>query len=62
MGKVSVKRRQFVIKKKRRIKSKIQILKGEYLNTKDKSKKKKILEKIQNLAPSYPKKNILDGK
>lgn len=59
MSKISVKRRQFEIKRKRKRKQKIQKLKEKYLNTKSKEEGKKILEKIQRIAPHRPIEEIL---
>jgi len=59
MGKVSVKRRQFEIRAKRKRKQKIKKLKDRYLEAKSKSEKEKILEKIKKIAPHYPDKEIL---
>ena len=54
MGKISVKRRQFEIGKKKKKKQKIQKLTKDYLATKTKDKKERILEKIKKISPFYP--------
>lgn len=59
MGKVSIKRRQFIIRAKRKRKQKIRKLKDKYLEAKSKSEKEKILEKIKKIAPHYPDQEIL---
>lgn len=59
MSKVSVKRRQFQIRAKRKRKQKIKNLKEKYFETKSSQDKKKILEKIKKIAPHYPDEQIL---
>jgi len=60
MSKVSVKRRQFQIRAKRKRKQKIKNLKEKYLEVKSKQDKKEILEeKIRKIAPQYPVEQIL---
>jgi 2-oxo-4-hydroxy-4-carboxy--5-ureidoimidazoline (OHCU) decarboxylase len=59
MSKVSVKRRKFQIKLKRKRKQKIKNLKERYLEEKSSQEKKKILEKIKKIAPHYPDEQIL---
>ncbi len=53
MSKISVKRRQFTIKQKRKRKAKIKGLKERYLKAKTEKEKKKISDKIQKIAPHY---------
>ena len=59
MSKVSVKRRKFQIKAKRKRKQKIKNLKERYLKVESSQEKKKILEKIKKIAPHYPDEQIL---
>lgn len=59
MSKVSVKRRQFLIKIKRKRKKKIKRLKEKYGISKTKGEKEKIIEKIQKISPHYPAREIL---
>ena len=59
MSKISVKRRKFQIKAKRKRKQKIKNLKEKYLKEKSSQEKKKILEKIKKIAPHYPAEQIL---
>jgi len=59
MSKVSVKRRKFQIKAKRKRKQKIKSLKEKYSELKSSQDKKKILEKIKKIAPHYPAEQIL---
>lgn len=59
MGKISPKRRQFEIKRKRERRKKIKKLKAKYLAAKTKEEKEKILEKILKIAPHYPIEEIL---
>lgn len=59
MGKISVKRRQFKIKAKRKRKKKIEELRKKYLKAKNKGEKEKILEKIEKIAPHYPIEEVL---
>ena len=58
MSKVSVKRRSFKIRAKRKRKKKVKILKERYLVAKSKEERNKIIEKIQKIAPYYPIKEI----
>ncbi len=58
MSKISVKRRQFEIKQRRKRKKKIKKLKEKYFNVKSEEEKKRIIEKIQRIAPHYPVKEI----
>ena len=58
MSKISVKRRQFQIKKNLKRKKKVNILKEKYLEAKNEEEKKKVLEKIQRISPHYPIENI----
>ncbi|MCP6719513.1 MAG: hypothetical protein KJI71_04795 [Patescibacteria group bacterium] len=59
MSKISVKRRRFEIKKKRKRKEKIKKLREKYSDTKNKREKKEVLDKIQKIAPHYPIEEIL---
>jgi len=59
MSKISPKRRRFEIKKKQKRRKKIRKLKQKYLLAKTKEEKEKILEKIKNISPHYPLKEIL---
>lgn len=59
MSKISVKRRQFEIKKKKKKRMKIQKLKQKYSAAQTKSEKEKILEKIKKISPFYPTKRII---
>lgn len=59
MGKISPKRRQFVIKSRRKRKVKIQKLKEKYFQAKKKKEKEDILEKIKRIAPHYPAEELL---
>ncbi len=59
MGKISPKRRQFEIKKKRNRRKKIKKLKAKYLSATTKEEKEKIIEKILKIAPHYPIEEIL---
>ncbi len=51
MGKVSDKRRKFIIKLKQKRRKKIKKLKEKYLTTKTKEEKEKTLEKLRKIAP-----------
>ena len=62
MGRISKKRRSFVIKSKRKKKQKIKKLKEKYLSSKSKEEKNKIIDKIQRVSPHYSMKEILKGK
>lgn len=53
MSKISVKRRQFTIRQKRKRKAKIKKLKERYLKAKTEKEKQKILDKIQKIAPHH---------
>lgn len=59
MSKISIKRRQFQIRAKRKRKAKIKKLTEKYLSAKNKEERDKILEKIQKIAPHYPIEKIL---
>ena len=64
MSKISVKRRQFEIKKKKKRKKKVGKLRSKYLEVKSSAEKKKILDKIKKISPHYPIDDILkkDGR
>jgi len=51
MSKISPKRRRFEIRKKRKRKIKIKKLREKYLNSSSEEERKKILEKVQKIAP-----------
>lgn len=59
MGKVSQKRRQFEIRKRREKRKKINKLKKKYLVAKTKEEKERILEKILKIVPHYSIEEIL---
>jgi len=59
MSKVSPRRRQFVIKKRRKRRAKIQKLKEKYLQTKTKKEKEALVEKIKKISPHYPIEELL---
>ena len=59
MSKISVKRRQFEIRKKKKRRLKIQKLKQKYLAAQTKDEKEKILEKIKKASPFYPAERII---
>ena len=59
MGKESVKRRSFDIKRKRKRREKVRNLRKKYLKEKSPEEKSKIIEKIKKIAPFYPLKEIL---
>lgn len=62
MSKVSPKRRQFVIKKRRKRKAKIQKLKEKYLQAKTKKEKEALVEKIKRISPHCPTEELLGVK
>ena len=59
MSKINRKRRQFLIKKKRKAKQKIKKLKAKLLTAKTKEEREKIIEKIKKIAPHYPLEELL---
>ena len=62
MGKISPKRRQFEIKRKRKRRKKIKKLKEKYLKTKGKKEKEKIIEKMKRVSPHFPIEEFLEVK
>ena len=51
MSKISRKRRQFEIRKKRKRQAKLKKLKEKFLSVKNQEEKDKILEKMKRIAP-----------
>jgi len=51
MSKISRKRRQFEIRKKRKRREKLKKLKEKFLSVKNQEEKDKILEKMKRIAP-----------
>ena len=54
MGKVSISRRRFEIRKKQKRKRKIKKLKEKLQEAKSETEKKEILKKIEKVASHYP--------
>ena len=61
MGKISQKRRQFEIRRKRERRKKIKKLKERYLAAKSKEEKERIIKKIKRIAP-HLRINLLENK
>lgn len=59
MGKISPKRREFEIKKKRKRRKKLKKLKEKYFKATSEEEKKRIIEKIQKIAPHRKVEEIL---
>jgi polyribonucleotide nucleotidyltransferase len=62
MGKVSPKRREFEIKRKRERRKKLKKLKEKYFKATSEEEKKKIIEKIQKIAPHRKVEEVLGNK
>lgn len=62
MARISPKRRQFVIKSRRKRRVKIQKLKERYFQAKKKKEKEDILEKIKQISPHYHTEELLGVK
>ena len=59
MSKISQKRRQFEIKRKREKRKKIKKLKDRYLQSKSEEEKAKIIEKLKKIVPHLRLEEIL---
>ena len=59
MGKISVKRRRFEIRKKRERKEKIRKLKKRYFSAKNEEEKNRIIEKIKKIVPYLDVEEVL---
>jgi polyribonucleotide nucleotidyltransferase len=62
MSKISPKRRQFEIRKKRKRKQKIKKLREKYFKAKDEKERMKILEKMKKICPHLSEKELLGEK
>ena len=62
MGKISPKKRQFEIKKKRKRKEKIKKLKEKYFATKNQKEKEKIAQKLKKIVSPGLAEEILSKK
>lgn len=62
MSKISRKRRQCEIKRKRKRRKKLRKLKEKYFTTNSKKEKERIIEKIRKIAPHLPIGEILGVK
>lgn len=60
MSKISQKRRQFQIKRKRKTREKIKKLKEKYSSAKSKKEKEQIIEKMKKISPFLPVEEILN--
>jgi len=59
MSKISVKRRKFEIKRKRKRSKKLAKLREAYFSAKTKSKRDAILEKLNKIVPHFSEKEFL---
>jgi len=62
MSKISRKRRQFEIKRKRKRRKKLRKLKEKYSTAKTKKEREEIIEKMRKIAPHLPIGEILGVK
>ena len=60
MGKVSPKRRKFIIKKKRKRREKIKKLRERYFQSQDPKERQKIIEKLKRVAPHLNLEEVLN--